>query len=53
MNTRLFIASVLAAVATANDYVPSGRQMIQYCDSQNLQGHCTNIDDSKLKNCST
>ncbi|KAK7915262.1 hypothetical protein PG985_012965 [Apiospora marii] len=50
MNTVLFLASILAAVSTA-DYVPSGRQMVQYCDSENLEGPCFNLDDSQLKNC--
>ncbi|KAK7985816.1 hypothetical protein PG988_003438 [Apiospora saccharicola] len=56
MKTGLFINSLLAAVATASpatadDPPPNGSQMIQYCDSENLQGPCTNLDDSVLKNC--
>ncbi|KAK8062016.1 hypothetical protein PG994_008382 [Apiospora phragmitis] len=55
MKTVLFIAPLLAAIATA---LPtsigsglSGSQMIQYCASTNMEGNCTYLDDSVVKNC--
>lgn len=57
MKTGLFVTTLLAAVATASpatadDPPPNGSQMIQYCDSENMQGPCTNLDDSVRMNCS-
>ncbi|KAK8123187.1 hypothetical protein PG984_011857 [Apiospora sp. TS-2023a] len=56
MKTGLFITSLLAAVvtaspATADDPPPNGSMMAQYCDGENMQGPCTNLDDSNRMHC--
>ncbi|KAK8091634.1 hypothetical protein PG997_001995 [Apiospora hydei] len=49
MKATFFIAPLLAAVATAapaataRSALDGGRQMLQYCDGENLQGDCVTI----------
>ncbi|KAK7924222.1 hypothetical protein PG985_006276 [Apiospora marii] len=54
MKVAFFVAPLLAAVAAALPATAAsaaGNQMIQYCDSDNLQGSCTSIYDGDEYTC--